>query len=489
MLDAGDETRAASALEVDAAQRRHEVVLGSTAGGPAMLDVGKLLSTRLLIQAGSGGGKSWLLRRLLEQTHHMVRQIVFDPEGELMTLAERFDYTVCAPDSEAAPLRPDGGAAAAQTIYRSGRSAILALSEFELEDMHGFVADFCRELLRMPQDCWDHTLLAIDEIQILAPQHDKAESKKPLIDLARRGRKRGLGLVCATQRLSELSKGVAGQLENKLIGLTSLDVDIDRAADVLGMRAVNARSVLRRLEGGHFIAFGPALGYDLAEVSVGPVQTRHGILGAFTGRPQRPSMTHEELVTMLRNEVAPVEPPAQPEPGADARTTRPRRSEVLRQAALEMAARSGAAAAAKHFGIGRSTLYAWMKSTGAQRTRPAKAPAPKGARPKRRRARTSKAAHLNALAPAQKIDRVFEAAVSVLQGESLQAVAARHGRTPPAARHWVNAALAHVNLRRLGVEVDGLHLEQLRPHAKVILPALKRAHARSRGKHAGAARP
>ena len=162
--DADDDANHAAAFVAD--EDRHEVMLGSTADGPAMLDVGKLLSTRLLIQAGSGGGKSWLLRRLLEQTHHMVQQIVFDPEGELVTLAERFDYTVCAPDSEFAPLRSGCGAATAQTIFRSGRSAILSLSEFELEEMHEFVADFCRELLRMPQDTWHHLLLAFDTVDM-----------------------------------------------------------------------------------------------------------------------------------------------------------------------------------------------------------------------------------------------------------------------------------------------------------------------------------
>src|SRR5258706_1029170 len=51
---------------------RHEIVLGATKAAPALLDVGKLLATRLLIQAGSGGGQSWLLRRLLAQSHGMV---------------------------------------------------------------------------------------------------------------------------------------------------------------------------------------------------------------------------------------------------------------------------------------------------------------------------------------------------------------------------------------------------------------------------------
>ena len=278
----------------------HLVDLGHASDGPATLDLAKLLKSRLLVQAGSGGGKSWLLRRLLEQTHGRVRQIVFDPEGELVTLADKFDYTVCAPDSVEAPLTPGGGAAAARLIYKSGRSTILALSEFELDEMQEFVADFCRELLRMPQEQWHHLLLVIDEAQLLAPERDKADSKKPLIDIARRGRKRGICPVCATQRLSELSKGVAGQLENLLVGLTTLDLDIARVSEMLGIRYADARGRLPLLGGGRFLSYGPALGYSLTEIKVGPVQTKHAVLGDFSGVAHQASMSGERLAQELK---------------------------------------------------------------------------------------------------------------------------------------------------------------------------------------------
>jgi hypothetical protein len=46
------------------------------------IDLPTLLDTRLLVQANSGGGKSWLLRRLLEQSHGKVQQIVIRPLAE-----------------------------------------------------------------------------------------------------------------------------------------------------------------------------------------------------------------------------------------------------------------------------------------------------------------------------------------------------------------------------------------------------------------------
>jgi len=93
--------------------------LGMVDRGSLSIDLPKLLATRMLIQAASGGGKSYALRRLLEQTHGLVQQIVIDPEGELVTLAEGFDYLVCGPDAGHAPIRADMGAKVADLIFES----------------------------------------------------------------------------------------------------------------------------------------------------------------------------------------------------------------------------------------------------------------------------------------------------------------------------------------------------------------------------------
>lgn len=80
--------------------------------GALPIDLPRLLETRALIVANSGAGKSWGLRRVLEQTAGQVQQIVIDPEGEFSTLRERFDYIVCAPRGAAAHA-PDAPASLA----------------------------------------------------------------------------------------------------------------------------------------------------------------------------------------------------------------------------------------------------------------------------------------------------------------------------------------------------------------------------------------
>ncbi len=59
-------------------------------GSEPKLDIEELLATRLLVQGNSGSGKSHLLRRLLEQSAPWVQQVVIDPEGDFVTLSDKF---------------------------------------------------------------------------------------------------------------------------------------------------------------------------------------------------------------------------------------------------------------------------------------------------------------------------------------------------------------------------------------------------------------
>src|SRR5690554_4087147 len=66
----------------------------SRGAGAAMMDLEELLATRLLVQGNSGSGKSHLLRRLLEQSAPWVQQCIVDPEGDFVTLADKFGHVV-----------------------------------------------------------------------------------------------------------------------------------------------------------------------------------------------------------------------------------------------------------------------------------------------------------------------------------------------------------------------------------------------------------
>jgi len=234
-----------------------------------------LLETRLLVQAGSGGGKSWGLRRILEQTATNVQQLVIDPEGEFATLREKFDYVIAAAHDADAVASPQTAAMLARRLMESGVSAILDIYDLKHHERVLFVRRFLDALVNLPRKLWHPVLVVLDEAHVFCPQVGSAESASAVIDIATRGRKRGLCAVLATQRLSKLHKDAAAEMQNKLIGLTGLDVDVKRAADELGMSARDAMQSLRALEPGQFFAFGPALTRVPELVKIGPVTTTH----------------------------------------------------------------------------------------------------------------------------------------------------------------------------------------------------------------------
>jgi hypothetical protein len=251
-------------------------VLGTLDGGePLRLDLDRVLVSRMLLQANSGAGKSWALRRLLEQTHGRVQHLVLDIEGEFHTLRERFDYILAAKtggdtlaDVRSAPLL-------ARRLLELGVSAILDLYELKAFDRVRFVRLFLEALIDAPRALWHPALVVVDEAHHFCPQTGSAESAPAVIDLMTRGRKRGFCGVLATQRLSKLHKDAAAEANCKLIGRAAMDVDMKRAADELGLSSKEDLARLRTLPPGRFFAFGPGLSDQVVEVQVGDVVTTH----------------------------------------------------------------------------------------------------------------------------------------------------------------------------------------------------------------------
>src|ERR1700733_11925108 len=97
-------------------------------GAPAMLDVEELLATRLLVQGNSGSGKSHLLRRLLEQSATHVQQVIIDPEGDFVSLAEVYGHVVIEANRSEAEL-----VTIANRVRQHRVSAVLDLSALEVD--------------------------------------------------------------------------------------------------------------------------------------------------------------------------------------------------------------------------------------------------------------------------------------------------------------------------------------------------------------------
>lgn len=275
------------------------IVLGTSGNRKLRIDTERLVDTRLLVQANSGGGKSWCLRRILEQTHGQLQHLVIDLEGEFSSLREKYDYVYAAKAGGDTAAEPRAASLLAERLLELGVSAILDIYELKAHQRVDFVKRFLEALVDAPKRLWHPALVVVDEAHLFCPEKGSAESQGAVIDLATRGRKRGYCALLATQRLAKLHKDAAAECNNKLIGRTGLDVDLRRASDELGF-GKDSWPQLRRLGEGEFFAFGPAISPEVVRVKVGSVDTTHPKAGArLTYSPPAPTAKVKKLLPQL----------------------------------------------------------------------------------------------------------------------------------------------------------------------------------------------
>lgn len=238
-------------------------------------DLWKLISGKLLLQANTGGGKSWAIRRIVEQCYGKIPQIILDTEGEFANLREKYDFILIGKGQDIA-ANSKTAVLLAHRLIEERVSAIIDLLEMTPYERETFVRNFVQAMTNAPRKLWLPTLLIVDEAQTYAPEGDKTECGRTLHDAAFKFRKRNFGILFATPRISALSKNVISTCKNKLIGYSSLDNDMKRAAFELGFSTREETLSLRNLDPGEFFVFGSAISKEVIKVKIGGTKTRHG---------------------------------------------------------------------------------------------------------------------------------------------------------------------------------------------------------------------
>ena len=260
-----------------------QIVIGKAGNRNITLDLNILLRTRLLVQANSGGGKSWLLRRLAEQLFGKVQVIIIDPEGEFATLREKLDFILVGPGGET-PADVRSAEMVARRLLELRISAICDLYEMKESERHTWLRLFLDALINAPKKLWHPMVLILDEASDFCPEGKAggSEAAQAVMAFSRKGRKRGFCPIMATQSLATLDKKTSRHLHNRLIGPTFEDVDIERSIDLLSIAARDKKEFahdIRTMEPGSFYAFGRAISKVRVLLEVGPVSTTHPDIG------------------------------------------------------------------------------------------------------------------------------------------------------------------------------------------------------------------
>ncbi len=262
------------------------------------IDLDKLIESRLLVQANSGGGKSWAIRRLIEQSFGKKQIIVIDPEGEFGNMRSKFDFVYAGKGGDA-PVESRSAALLAHRLLELKASAVIDLYELPPQERKHFVKLFLEALVNAPKELWHDVIVIIDEAHVFAPEKGESEALGAVIDLASRGRKRGYCAVLATQRPAKLNKDASAECNNKLIGRASLDIDRKRASEELGFSSKEQVLSLRYLEPGEFYVFGPAISRDVEKTTIGDVTVKPPKRGVARGGIPAPSATVKKILGRL----------------------------------------------------------------------------------------------------------------------------------------------------------------------------------------------
>ena len=225
--------------------------LGTGSGGPFTIDANRLVTGRTCVLGSSGSGKSYAVGVLCEELcRNQVPFAVVDTEGEHTGLKEKFDVIWVGEDRECDLAW--GNLDVEDLARQAPDISPLILDVSDLPDPGPKIAAFVEALYGTLSERRTPYLLVIEEADKFVPQYGQ---RIPIFgEVARRGRKRGLGLMICSQRPSLVDKNVLSQCGNQLIGKLIIQNDLQSVAQFFPGKGLPKE--LTTLRAGQFFAMG-----------------------------------------------------------------------------------------------------------------------------------------------------------------------------------------------------------------------------------------
>jgi ABC-type oligopeptide transport system ATPase subunit len=242
------------------------------------IDPGYLVTERSAVIGQSGSGKSYLVSVICEELAASdLGFVVIDTEGEYAGLSGHKNIAVI---EDIEPISTDEERV--RKIIEESQKIVLDVSETDPKAINTFLESVYRvatEMFRQGRHRQNPFLVIVEEADIYIPQ--RGRGLDILQQISRRGRKRGLGVLFATQRPALVNKNVLSQCNNVFIGKLTLKNDIDSVR--IFFSSMDDARQLTALEPGQFYVQGAIA--DPSFIKVRQRKTPHG--GATPTIPQR----------------------------------------------------------------------------------------------------------------------------------------------------------------------------------------------------------
>lgn len=225
--------------------------IGSSAAGSFVVDTNLVVTGRTCVLGSSGSGKSYAVGVLCEELcRSEVPFAIIDTEGEHTGLKEKFEAIWVGEERES---DLSWGSLDLNDLARQAPDiSPLILDISDLSDPKEKVAAFVEALYETLTERRTPYLLVVEEADKFVPQYGQ---RVPIFaEVARRGRKRGMGLMICSQRPSLVDKNVLSQCGNQLIGKLIIQNDLQSVEQFFPAKGLPRQ--LTTLRAGQFFAMG-----------------------------------------------------------------------------------------------------------------------------------------------------------------------------------------------------------------------------------------
>jgi hypothetical protein len=220
------------------------------------IDAQRIMTGRCCVIGQSGSGKSFLIGVFAEELAKAhLPFLIIDTEGEYVNLGKAYNLLVAGNGPEANV----GLDANYELLFRQSIQAKkpIVMDVSDSIDQQQVVYDAIKALYSVEEQLRSPYLVIIEEADKFVPQVVKRRINI-IEEVSVRGRKRGIGLMVATQRPANISKNVLAQCSYGFIGRLTIENDFDSISILLENR--KRMEEVARLGTGEFMPFG--LGRD-----------------------------------------------------------------------------------------------------------------------------------------------------------------------------------------------------------------------------------
>jgi len=229
-----------------------EFVIGKADKKDVLIDAQEFVTGRTCVIGQSGSGKSYLIAVLCEKLlENNIAFCIVDTEGEYFSLKQKFEVLWAGGSQADINLEEVDLADLIEKSIKNNVPLILDVSDSM--DQRKLVGEFSSKLYEIGTELREPYLLIVEEADKFVGQNK--DSLKEIEEISKRGRKRGIGLLVATQRPSLVNKNVLSQCGNQFIGKLATENDL-KAVDLFFTDRKELEFLPKLVQGEFFVSGG-----------------------------------------------------------------------------------------------------------------------------------------------------------------------------------------------------------------------------------------